>query len=105
MRRGIDSRDRLVEGAGDDLIVDDEDGADRHFARCQSQPGLLERGRHERVVTHAANVSRRPEPSLPLSPAPVSPALTSDADVRLSQSSYENVHRLAGLKTRCAHDV
>ena len=36
----IDGRDRLVERARDDPIVDDEHGANRHFARSGAAPRL-----------------------------------------------------------------
>ena len=46
MRRGIHRRDRLVIGARDDAIVDDEDRADRHFSRGETAPRLGQRRAH-----------------------------------------------------------
>src|SRR4030095_4442592 len=54
---GIDGANRLVERARDDAIADDEYRTDRHFARLQPQPRLIERGSHE-VVTHHWSVGR-----------------------------------------------
>jgi hypothetical protein len=52
MRRRIDSADRLVEGACDDVTVEDDDGTDRHFAGvdCQLLPARAPRACSRRAT-------------------------------------------------------
>src|SRR4030095_16696571 len=53
MRGRVNGSDWLIERLGNDPVVDDEDGADRHLARSRAEPGLLERGAHEVFAGHS----------------------------------------------------